>query len=123
MKHLKTYENLQKQPQIGDYAIVDLKRIKDELEDFTDNNICQIKEIKERTLYWHYDYQIEFDTVPEKYHYLFQRYLNDKNYSPQSSANHKNVKYRRWISENNILFFSDNIEDCQLYIQAKKYNM
>ncbi len=121
MKYIKLFENIQPEPQIGDYAIVNLKRIFDELENFTDNNICQIKNIKTRTLYWNYDYHIEFDAVPEKYHYLFQRYLNDKNY--QSSVNHKDVKYRRWISEDNLVFFSNNIQDCQLFIEAKKYNI
>lgn len=62
MKHLKTFENLQNQPQISDYAIIDLKLpTTDKLENFTDNNICQIKETKKRTLFWHYDYHIEFD--------------------------------------------------------------
>jgi hypothetical protein len=130
MNYIKLFETFENTPQINDYAIVDLRQptISDDLDIFTQNNISQIKQIKKQDfspLGNHNAYQIEYEKIPEKYTFLFQQYVNNKDisYSTPSINYYTNIKYRRWIKKDNIIFFSHNINDCELFIQAKKYNL
>ena len=129
MKYIKIFETFDNTPQVDDYAIIDLKQptLTDELQEFTLNTPCQIKQCSikpQETSFHKYVYQIEYTKIPMKYAYLFQQHINDENIQYKTILIDPNkITYRRWLSEDQIVFFSNNKQDCETYIEANKYNV
>ena len=99
MKHLKSFEQNNNEPHIGDYIIY--------LGFGGDYDIIQITGEKDNQYNTIYLYFIEEDTI-KKYLTQFTSYIYKSNLSK-------------------VLFISDNLEDCmkqfQMIIDAKKYNL
>ena len=98
MKHIKLFtESLKKQPQIGDYVICkDISS--NRINEWIKNRIGKIEEIIEES---------SFSFVVE---YLENPSDNNENYS-------------RRFNRKEILHFSPNKEDLEMYINANKYNL
>ena len=107
MKHLKTYESIEKEPQIGDFIICKEYSLKKEISDFISTNIGKI--ISDRSLI--HDYTIKYQNVPKDLKPYF---------SYHSSIFGPNC---RGIDKENILFFSPDKETIETYLQANKYNI
>ena len=109
MKYIKTYENIDSEPKIGDYVIcIDKGQDDEEFIDFLSNNIGKIVSIGIK-LYISYDYVVQYEYIPEEIAYYFHTYNKNKNSRP--------------MNINEIIEFSENKKDLEMYIDAKKYNL
>ena len=112
MKYLKAYES-KKGPQIGDYVVCkDSLFEEDEMVNFFANNIGRY--IKRNTPPYHYalsefKYIIRYKNVPKDLRSQFEVDIEDR--------------FIRGMRRDEILFFSSNKEDCEIFINAKKYNL
>ena len=109
MKYLKKYEEVsQKEPQIGDYIICKEDFINDEkLTSFLLSNIGQIYSIDPRG-----NYVVEYNNIPKDLETNFREYIREYN---------KNNLTTIYPSE--IIEFSKNKEDLEIYINKMKYNL
>jgi len=110
MKNLipyKIFENSnQKNPQIGDYicAEYDDDALDDVFLNFIKSNIGQIIDIKAKLdLIYHVKY--------EMYDEIENMFFKEENI------------YYTGFNKSEIKFFSKNKEDCNLFLQSKKYNL
>lgn len=115
MKHLKHYEeeNINDEPQIGDFVICDANTGSYRLNNFIKNKIgvCigphysgNKPELKEKLAN---RYKIKYDNVPDDI---------EKDYFPFPDKT-------RSFHKKDILFFSQNIEDLKTILSANKYNL
>ena len=109
MKYLRTYEKLD-EPQIGDYVVCmeELSSDKDSLSviKFLTNNVGQFI-IKNDNSIFKFFYLIKFENVPKR--------LSGKFFDGSKGC--------RRMSRDEILYFSKDKEDCEIFINAKKYNL
>jgi len=101
MKHLKTYENTQDEPQIGDYVRCD-ERLSSPSRKFTLNKIGQYLR---RHTFATAQFLIQYENVPE---HLMKIFTEDN---------------CRNMTRDEIIFFSPNKKDCEIYIDVNKYNL
>lgn len=103
MKYLKTYENLNIEPKIGDYVIIDPspKNYTSTFINISKNSIAKVV-----------GFSIRDDKHAKKRYKI--RYLN-------SSIEYMDLDWAFPIED--IAYFSPNIKDCELYILSKKYNL
>jgi len=110
MKYIKTYEDIDNEPKVGDYVMCheldDTSRIsninKDEINIFLDVNIGQIQEYDNRK--W---YEVEYENIPQELIGWFNA----------SMLNCRSMK------RSEILVHSKNKEDIEHLMSAKKYNL
>jgi len=108
MKHLKTYESDETEPQVGDYVICYEPSIN--LKAFIENNIGQIDKINIELL-GHINskiYYVKYDNMPEELLIKHKGMLVDNN---------------RAVFKEEILHISKYKEDLEPYISSKKYNL
>ena len=119
MKYLKLFEELKniprpagwELPQVDDYIICrEDTSTKDDIKDFIHNNVGQIVS-KEPTdaLYISYLY-VTYDNIPQEF-------------KVRGIFAQKNYQYVRLFSKEEIVFFSSNKEDCEVYLAMNKYNL
>lgn len=103
MKHIKTFENKNSQPEIGDYVYcIDTTNFGYGLDEFLKDAIGEIVDIdyeegKINRIY------VEFDELPEL---LFDKLAIPTNFLPKE-----------------ILFWSKDIEEVELFRDSQKYNL
>ena len=101
MKYLKTYERVNKKPQIGDYVVITAGlTFSEELEEYIENNVGQII-MKSGQIC---NYLVKYDD-PDRLIYFNE---------PEGSY---------WTSISHILFYSSNKEECEAFLSSKKYNL
>jgi hypothetical protein len=105
MKYIKTYEELNTWPQIGDYIISDKQY--HEIDDFLTTHIGKIVHIEEDDDYPYYVAQ--YSDVPTDF-FDFFNHLQDY---PSS----------RVFKRDEIIEYSKNKEDLKPYILINKYNL
>ena len=110
MKHLKTFENIKK-PQVGDYVLCYEDAKDHNLKEFINNNIGKISIIRDKGSYIECNYTIEYENIPS---IISNRFTNFKKGDKKNERN---------MREEEIIFFSKNKEDVELYMQANKYNL
>jgi len=104
MKYLKTYEDLQQIPQVGDYVLCK-DYITSDIETRIDSNIGKIS---------------NYDDINEYYTIIYDsKYKNSILYKKTGG----NGYMRRGIRQHSIIMWSKNKEDIEAYIQSKKYNL
>jgi hypothetical protein len=100
-KYLEYIKESINKPQIGNYAICHEKGPPTVSMEFVKNNIGKI-------IYYNFNrdfqYDIKYENVPEKLSIYF---FNDI----------------RHISEDEIIYWSNNKKDCEIFLAAKKYNL
>jgi len=92
MKHLKTFENISKGPQVGDYVVCETDQEKVYAQ-FVRSNVGLITRI---IFLSSYPYEIEYSHT-----FLGTQFF-----------------YR-----NEIVFWSKNKKDCEMFLDANKYNL
>ena len=105
MRYIKTYENIDDKPKLGDYVICNGDRLSwctNEIKNFLSNNIGRIILINDRDV----NYLVQYDYIPKELDIYF---YNSSNLRP--------------INIDDIIKFSENKEDLEMYINAKKYNL
>jgi hypothetical protein len=107
MKHLKTYKQNTDEPQIGDYVIA-VTYVAD-LSDFVNNNIGKIIRQRQRKpglppIIEGY-YKIQYQNIPPD---IKSDFFNDNS---------------RLFLKKNIIHFSKNKEDLEIYLDQNKYNI
>jgi len=111
MKHIKTFENI-KEPQVGDYVNCKEDNIytsnKESLYNFIYNNVGKIHIIRDKNVTYR-RYVVYYDNVPDDIKDRFD--------------DRKNGLMSRNYNDEEILFFSENKQEVEAYIQAKKYNL
>ena len=106
MKYIKQFENISKDPKVGDYVICEEGN--PELKEFIENNIGQICRI----------YTEKYNPIYPKYYIKYDNIPDDlKGFSILNG-----IKVRI-IFSHNILFYSNSIEELELKISANKYNL
>jgi len=103
MKHVKTFEDINKKPKVGDYVLCNEFTAFDEFRIFLNNNIGKIVEINSNSDD-NCPFCIEFKNIPKVFTYKFP--YNKRNFS-----------------EKEIVYCSDNIEELETFLSAKKYNL
>ena len=105
MKYIKTFEGLNnKEPKIGDYVICTTEdQTAPGLKEFSEHTIgkCIKNEIFVVT--------IQYDYVPSEILYT--------NFDSTGKLP------TRWMTKDDILYFSPNKEDLEIYIDSDKYNL
>ena len=106
MKYIKTYEDVNNEPQIGDYVLCKQNEgfAKKSINNIISKNIGKI-------LSKFVDYYIVYYDcfIPEKLKYFF--------------SNFNGPKYSRLIKKYEIEHFSSNKEDLEILLKLKKYNL
>jgi len=105
MKYLKTYEDTQEKPQVGDYVLCK-NYIVGDIEDRIASEIGIIK-----------NYESEYDSYTIKY---------DPKKPPSKDSIRRGTNlyyYRRDVKTYSIIMWAKNKEDIEAYIQSKKYNL
>jgi hypothetical protein len=121
MKYIKLYENIKKEPQIGNYVIAKSFCNNQEIKDFVSSNVGKI---------FYIDYEseetyIQYENIPIE----LSTHFNEKppNWSKYKTKNYS--KYNdffsniRLFSTKSVLYFSENKIDCELLLSTKKYNL
>jgi hypothetical protein len=106
-------------PEEGDYVIVtenDHRNAK--LNNFLKNNIGQIVKIEKDGELDSVSYYIQFQKVPEDLQYFFE--YGSSSFFVITGIKIKNT---RIFVKNEILFYSKNREDCEIFLTAKRYNL
>jgi len=104
MKYIKTYENLSDKPQIGDYVMVDSSQFI-ELDNFFNSEIGKIDSINEREILNGYPYYVKFKNK-----------IPGSTYGPSGD-------YQMAFKEKELFAWGSSLEDLNLKIKAKKYNL
>ena len=122
MKYLNTFnESIKDGPQIGDYVICDEKCCDIESQIFTSENIGQIFDnISNRR----YKYVVKYDNVPENLQQQFSNAITNFCNEEQiiKFALQKKCKWTV-MSQEEVIFWSKNKEDCETYLISNKYNL
>jgi hypothetical protein len=119
MKYLKLFEGLRNRPQVGDYAIVDFGNNSIWCK-YVSNNIGEVVGILD-----HYLIFFEVDD------WIYDKFFDDPSESLDTRTFRKGLlEYRNGVRglsvqlpPERILAFSDNKEDLQLKLDAKRYNI
>jgi len=112
MKHLKKFESIEDNPQIGDYVICeDQYDDEEEIATFISQNIGQCIDINKGSQTDKISYFIQYKNVPNN-ELFFEHTVINKNYT--------NV-LEMFLEE--IIHFSKNKEDLQIYLDVNKYNL
>lgn len=112
MRYIKEFENISKEPQIGDYVFCSeqVGNKLDDLDIFLENNIGQIVSIEDRyikpTKVKECSYFVKYDNIPDNVKDVFSFYDD----------------CRIMVLEE-IKFYSSNREEVELKIMANKYNL
>lgn len=102
MKYLKTFENNNMKPQVGDYVLCkEADDVFPEVKEFTSNNIGKLIEIENLEKY---PYMIKYKNIP-------------KNLADYFQSNTRGMD----ISE--IIFYSKDKDEVEARINATKYNL
>ena len=113
MKHLKSFENNNQEPEVGDYVICeDCVSLEEEFKNFMCNNIGLIVEINPNT---NYPYTLYYENIPDNIIDGFSCVLNN-NYE-------YDYKCLRAMSREEIIHFSKNKEDLETILASNKYNL
>ena len=119
MKYIKTYEGLKK-PEIGDYVVCEedvdeLTPKKDyiDVHNFTSNNVG-VYVIHKNNTNNDFHYVIKYENIPEELEIDFMDDDTD-NYNEFTSC--------RRMSLGEIVYWSKDKEDCEVYLSTKKYNI
>lgn len=111
MKYLKTYESLNN-PQIGDYVICKdnqlSKKISSMIGQIVDKESDDFKESYSSFYNAGYDFLVLYKQIPEEFEYNFHKCK---------------MGYVRPFFKTEIKFSAKTIEELELYINAKKYNL
>ena len=121
MKYLRLYEEVKK-PQVGDYVAVrddtdevnsfrgckDTMYGRDLFDSFLSNNVGQLIKM-ERTSF---PYLITFDNLSNQSHEVISFFSTDIN-----------MEFYRDFERCEILYFDNNRENVELWIQSKRYNL
>jgi len=124
MKYIKTYENKNREPQIGDYVICeeniyqnipDREKLDYILENFLNENVGKCINI---ITYLNDDiYIIEYDNIPLALYDYFK-------FKKNGTADIKfEMSKCRGMNRKEIIHFSPDKEDLEIMIAAKKYNL
>jgi hypothetical protein len=108
MRHLKTYENIIKEPKIGDYVIMRSKyKSKPELTEFIENTIGEIfsKYYSDSKME---DIRVIYDFVPDDIR---------KNFMMIQGG------FTMWFKNYDIIEYAKTKKELKLKIAAKKYNI
>ena len=111
MRHIKTYENIENRPKLGDYVICYEKHRGDDFENFIFNNVGKIV-LTDYDGDKNYDYLVQYDSVPKKLIEFFDMY---------------GVQNSRPMDRYEIIHFSENKKDLEDIIKmmtdVNKYNL
>ena len=113
MKYIKLYEDVIK-PKIGDFVYCSGKGKSNE--DYIETNIGEIMDVYFPTPSMA-RYANEFQGKPYKYSNMNETTVYKIKYNPG------HFYFEDWFERNEILDFSNNKEDLEYHIQAKKYNL
>ena len=122
MKIKRFNENSQETPEVGDYVLVKIDvsnsslSYKNELMDYINNTIGQICKIRNQLG----DIVIVYDNIPNEIKSWF-KYSYEYNYNSENFVGYGS--YTRAIDKNKIVAFGKTIEEVELKISAKKYNL
>jgi hypothetical protein len=116
MKHLKTYEENVKDPQIGDYVVCITKGLEEEfmpiyikkIAKIIHNNVGQIIDFKPENSQKYNPYHVKYD-LPKNF-YDNTKYIGE-------------FQDVFLFDTDKILFFSKDKEQAELYLKTKKYNI
>lgn len=124
MKHLKAYENLINEPQIGDYVICQDSVLARNFSNnkstiiFLSNNIGRI--ITDDSIDYdvskRYSYVIKYENIPKDIEDYF-------NLRKKESEKNFEMSGLRAFSLEEIIYHSKNKEDLEIYIDTEKYNL
>ena len=115
MKYIKTFEKLN-EPQVGDYVVCDIsdnEYVDEELVNFICNNIGVVEYVDDRLNNINNKFKIRYKNVPERLEAFF---------GPDTRPNEWDNVFR-YVSNHYIKFYSSNREDCEMYLDSKKYNL
>jgi hypothetical protein len=133
MKYLKTYEEINKNiPKIGDYVILQLdKNYNDTMINFFNNNIGQIRKIRENFEFYKYkipiknkikqepiidtEYSIEYENMPEN--------ININVNISDIPFDYSNLIKGINVHKDYVKYFSSNKEELITLLSANKYNL
>lgn len=113
MKYLKTFENIEINPKIGDYVICDANTGAPRLNNFIKNRIGMClgphysgnnPELKQKLSH---RYRIKYDNIPDDV---------ERDYFPF-------LDKTRSFYKKDILFFSQNIRDVEAFLTSNKFNL
>ena len=109
MKYLKSFEKLQKLPQIGDYVISKDSFFSNEdgILDFLDSNVGQIKNI-DKSVDGKNGYDVVYQNIPKKLVSYFD--WNDS-------------ESKIYMREKEIIYFSHDKNEIELKLISKKFNI
>ena len=108
MKYIKLYEELNDEPHIGDYVVCECINSfsSEEVRDYLENNVGKICKIEDHVI----SYLVKYENTP------FDLFIGiNDNYK-------KDVGYW-WFDKLEIKIHSSNKEECEAYLNAKKYNL
>lgn len=103
MKYLKRYEEIDRQPEAGDYVVCE-DRFSKTLNYYLSENIGRIL-IKDHIAKGVFNIEYNDNMT----YYINYQYFNLKN--------------RRTFRRDEIIFFSENRQDCEAFLNSKKYNI
>ena len=118
--NFKIFENLNREPKVGDYVIckedngIAWTEYTKKVENFINGSVGRIDKIRKTTKSNQPNkYTIQYFNVPSEIKKAFFTFGG------------KDLKdYRiRILSRKEIVYFSNNKEDCEVYLSSKKYNL
>jgi hypothetical protein len=108
MKYISKFNIERLKPQIGDYIICkDVgSKFSDLISEFLSKNIGRVNDINGSE----YPYRVEYTNTPPGEIIEFFGTMDDK-------------RFYRVFNDNEILYFSKNKEDLEIYLDISKYNL
>lgn len=125
MRYIKTYEQNNIKPQIGDYVVVKIDKYYEDAPDtynlynFINSNVGLVVDKDKYRIF------VEFENVPENIKKFFLP-RNVGTFGNSVIIYTKTVNYDDvcfFSSNDDVCFFSSNKKDCEVFLNSKKYNL
>jgi len=119
MRYIKTFENLNDSPGIGDYVVMCDDMKSDTVsgvnfENFINSNVGRISDIRKDTMNRDMVYDITYLNIPTDIMHMFQSVVKNNGILTGLTTT--------WFPED-VIFFSNIKEDVEAFLNSKKYNL
>ena len=133
MKYIKAYEEIDSQPKVGDYIIckdnkeIKFRKMQEIFDEYVQTHVGRIVKLNDDI--GSHQYVVQYDPMPTDYKLLdYGFFKSDRRIV--DGLNYKTLKIDRYTFTNitsfqrdEILFFSDNREIVEAYINQIKFNI
>ena len=113
--NFKIFEHVNETPQVGDYIVSSINFSTKDWNNYINNNIGKILSLSQSKT----PYVIRYNIPEDLIHLYFDNYELDDVKEDKYGVRYIVMKLNR----NDIIFYSDKLIECELFLKSKRYNI